>query len=189
MILSDEQIIEKVLAGDVNLFEQLIDKYKDTVYKITSTHVPYEYVDEVANDIFFKCYKSLSSYRGDAQFVNWLSVISVRTCKSFWRDKYKDVVTPISSFDVDIDYLVDRVEHEASPEFHMLTQELGTQLSKALDQLKPSERMIINMLYSEGQSIAETASLMELTEANVKVIAHRAKKKLADMLKDTRGSL
>ncbi len=189
MEIHDIDIIDKILQGDINQFEQLVDKYKDKVFKLVSSHVPYDDIDEVANDVFFACYKSLASYRMDAPFVNWLSVIAVRTCKNFWRNKYRDMVVPISSFDIDIDYFVDNIDQASSPENELLNKELANKLSEALDVLKPSERMVINMLYVEGRSIAEIAELMEMSDSNVKVTAFRARKKLTDIInKDFAGA-
>ena len=80
MEFNDIDIISSVLEGDVDQFALLIDKYKAKIFKIVSMHIPHDYVDEVANDIFFKSYKSLKTFKNDSPFVNWLTVIAIRSC-------------------------------------------------------------------------------------------------------------
>lgn len=185
--MEDSQIIERVLNGDVDAFELLIEKYEKKVFKIASCHVPYEDVEEVANEIFFKAYRFLNTLKDYSLFANWLNVIAVRICKDFWRDKFSNKEVPVSSFqnddaDSNIEDIIFSESTDASPEQIMLEKERYKMVSKAMDKLKPDERTIIIMLYIEERSIAEAAEIMNLTESNVKVIAHRTKKKLAEIL-------
>ena len=182
MEFNDIDIISSVLEGDVDQFALLIDKYKAKIFKIVSMHIPHDYVDEVANDIFFKSYKSLKTFKNDSPFVNWLTVIAVRSCKDFWRQKYAQKDVPMSSFDEETEQTIELGIDYRTPETNVLGDENYKMLMKAMEQLKPVERTIISMMYAEERSVAEIASLTGMTESNVKVTAFRSRKKLAEII-------
>ena len=182
MEVNDIDIISSVLEGDVDQFAILIDKYKAKIFKIVSMHIPHDYVDEVANDIFFKSYKSLKTFKNDSPFVNWLTVIAIRSCKDFWRQKYAQKDVPMSSFDEETEQTIELGIDYRTPEENILGDEKYKMLMKAMEQLKPTERTIISMMYAEERSIAEIASITGITESNVKVTAFRARKKLAEII-------
>lgn len=179
---SDLDIISSVLDGDVDNFAILIDKYKGKVFKIVSMHIPHDNVDEVANDIFFKAYKSLKTFKNDSPFINWLTVIAIRGCKDFWRQKYAQKDVPMSSFDEETEQAIELGIDYRTPETNILGDENYKILMKAMEHLKPTERTIITMMYAEERSVAEISSLTGITESNVKVTAFRARKKLAEIL-------
>jgi len=77
---SDTEIVRRVLKGDVNAFESLLIRYKDTVLKIVKKHVPYNDVEETIQNVFLRTYQSLPSFKGESGFRQWLSSIAVRTC-------------------------------------------------------------------------------------------------------------
>lgn len=182
MDINDIDIILEVLDGDTDKFAILIDKYKNKVFKIVSMHVPQDYVEEVANDIFFKSYKSLKTFKNDSPFINWLTVIAIRTCKDFWRQKYAQKDVPMSSFDEETEQTIEMGIDYRTPEENILGDEKYKMLMKAMEHLKPVERTIISMMYAEERSVAEIASITGMTESNVKVMAFRARKKLSEIL-------
>ena len=136
----------------------------------------------VANDIFFKSYKSLKTFKNDSPLINWLTVISIRTCKDFWRKKYAQKDMPMSSFSEETEQTIEQGIDYRTPEDNILGEEKYKMLMKAMEYLKPVERTIISMMYAEERSVAEIASITGMTESNVKVTAFRARKKLSEIL-------
>lgn len=185
---NDTEIIESVLSGDTDSFAVIVDRYKERVFKIVSSNIPQDNVEEVSSDVFFRTFKSLKTFNNDAPFVNWLSVVAVRACKDFWRVSYAKKDASLSSFSEDVEDIITNSPSDArTPEEILLNQETKTMLKKAVDLLKPNERMVINMIYAEDKSVTETAETLELSESNVKIIAFRARKKLAEMLNEFMG--
>lgn len=182
-ILEDKQLIKDILAGDTDLFSELINRYIKKVERIVISHIGSDNLDEVANDIFFKVFKSLPSYKFDAPFSHWLSVISVRSCKDFWRAHYAKKEQAFADFeDTSALLIADQLSMGKSPESILIEQEDALLIRKSLDILKPDERNVINMMYTEELSVQEIAVELKLSESNVKVIAFRARKKLAAKL-------
>ena len=182
-LTEDNITIKAVLGGDTDLFSKLINKYSKVVEKIVMYHIGAEHLNEVANDVFFKAFKSLHRYRQDAPFSHWLSVIGVRTCKDFWRSKYSSKECSFSDLEKEsCDNIADQFASLDSPEETVLSNESVELVKKAMKILKPDERNIINLIYTDGLSIQETAVQLNLSESNVKVIAFRARKKLKTQL-------
>ena len=184
---SDLEIIRLVLSGDTDLFEILVDRYKLRVFKIVSSHIPPEHTEEVAGDVFFKVFKSLTKFKNDSPFIHYISVIAVNTCRDFWRASYSNREQVFSSFDESVEKTIENSPSGKTPEDELLENERQKLLIKAMDCLNPNERTIISMIYSEERSIAEVANIMEMTESNIKVTAFRARKKLADILNKISG--
>jgi RNA polymerase sigma-70 factor, ECF subfamily len=82
---TDNEIIQHVLSGQSRAFEILLERYAPVVFGIVGRHVPQAQVEDVAQEVFIRAYRSLSSYTGQSQFNRWLSKIAVRSCCDYWR--------------------------------------------------------------------------------------------------------
>jgi DNA-directed RNA polymerase specialized sigma24 family protein len=94
--LPDEEIIRRVVAGDADLFEELLMRYQEHVGRIVAGHVPRDMVEEVAHDVFVRAYVSLPSYSFRTPFSHWLSTIAVRTCYDAWKTVSARKEVPLS---------------------------------------------------------------------------------------------
>jgi len=180
----DVIVIKKVLAGDTNSFETLLRKYQDNVAGIVASKVPFQSIPEVTHDVFVRAYKSLAGYGRKEPFGHWLRTIAVRTCHDFWRVRYRNHETPISTLSEGTrdwleNYQTDDAGFSCDDTARLETREL---LDWALGKLKPEYRMVILLIHFDGYSVQETADFLELSTANVKVRAFRARKKLRKML-------
>lgn len=183
--LSDNEIIHRVIAGDVNVFEELLDRYRDHVFRIVRRHLPPGEVEQIAHDVFVKAYRSLPTFKAGKRFPSWLSKIAVRTCYDYWRKHYKSRELPISYFTEDTQkWLEHTTLNQSYQAFHkkLSGDEAKELLSWALEQLSAGERIIMELIYLEGRSIRETADLLGWSIANVKIRAFRSRKKLRKCL-------
>ncbi|MEE9556234.1 MAG: RNA polymerase sigma factor [Candidatus Adiutricales bacterium] len=181
----DLEVIESVLAGNVNEFEVLLEKYQAYVFTIVSRHVPYDQVEEVAHDTFIQAYKSLPTFAAQSPFRFWLSKIAVRSCYNFWRVQYKIKEVPSSSFSHDSRNWLDEVMTEPSLESferEAERQEAKDLLDWALNKVSAADRMVIKLIHLEGLSMKEAADQLAWSVAKVKVRAHRARKKLHKLI-------
>ena len=186
---SDTEIVRRVLKGDVNAFESLLIRYKDTVLKIIKKHVPYNDVEETIQNVFLRTYQSLPSFRGESGFKQWLSSIAVRTCYDFWRKTYRSREVPMSVLTEKHQNWLEQVITEQSEQ---AINEKGSQnearelLDWALERLSAEDRMVMELVYLEGLSGKEAADLLGWSVANVKVRCFRSRKKLEKILKAAR---
>jgi len=182
---NDTAIIRNVISGDANAFEILLERYQAHVFSIVRKHIPTAQADEIAHEVFIRAYKGLSGFSGKSGFKQWLSGISVRTCYDFWRKKYRAKEVPMSSLtDAHREWLENTVSNDAVMTF----DEKGRQteaveiLNWAFGKLSAADRMILELVYLEGYSHKEAGTLLGWSVANIKIRAHRAKKKLYKIL-------
>lgn len=177
----DAEIVRQIVAGDVNAFERLVDRYENLVLAIVKKHVPFDHVEDTLQDVFLRAYRSLPTFRSADGFKPWLSVIAVRTCYDFWRDHYKTRELPMSSLTEQHQaWLESALSDDSNRSFYEAgaRKEAREILDWALDRLSAAERMVLELVYLEGHSVKEAAHLLGLSAANVKVRLFRSRKKL-----------
>ncbi|HJU05080.1 MAG TPA: RNA polymerase sigma factor [Nitrospiraceae bacterium] len=182
---ADDVIIRRVVAGDVDLFEELITRYQQHVGRIVAGHVPREMVAEVAHEVFVRAYVSLPTYSFRTPFAHWLATIAVRTCYDTWRSVSARKEVPISDLGEKHEEWAERLlaaESEERFESFVTRQETTDLLYRALAQLSAENRMVVTLVHLEGHSAREAADLLGWSVVNVKVRAHRARRQLRTIL-------
>lgn len=186
--LPDAEIIRRVVAGEVDLFEELLLRYQQHVGRIVAGHVPREMVEEVAHDVFVRAYTSLPTYSFRTPFSHWLSTIAVRSCYDVWRSISARKEVPLSGPSDAVEEQQEWTEHllaaESRDRFDTMVRQrdAGNLLQQALAQLSPENRMVVDLVHLEGHSVREAAELLGWTVVNVKVRAHRARQQLRKIL-------
>ncbi len=173
-IINDQYYIEQTLRGDRNAFSVLVDRHKNLVFSLALKMVKQqERAEEVAQDAFIKAFKNLKSYKGDAKFSTWLYKITYRCCLDVLnasKERYRS--EPIEESGA----------HSLQGTEQILTtierKERAALLNRCLLSLPEEERAVIWMFYYEELSLKEIVATTELSEANVKVKLHRARKRL-----------
>jgi RNA polymerase sigma-70 factor (ECF subfamily) len=175
--ISDEDYIKRVLNGDGRAFSCLVDRHKAMVFTISLCITEQrEDAEEVAQDVFLKMYQALHTFKGNSKFSTWLYSIAYNMAISHVRKSRPDYV-PLS----DVEFKMSDEKDEMSF-FEEETDEHQRRiaLSKALNNLKQDELLLINMYYTQQMSIEQISEITKLSESNVKVKLFRTRKKLAD---------
>lgn len=183
--LDDRDIVQRVLDGEVDAFAHLMERYQNYVLAIVKRHAPPNQVEELAQEAFIKAFRSLAGWRRKGRFRSWLSAIAVRTCYDYWRKHYRSREIPMSSLSEAHREWLDRVLADASEtSWEEITrrQEAREILDWGLDQLSAADRMVLELVYLEGESVKEAARLLGWSVANVKVRAFRARGKINKLL-------
>jgi RNA polymerase sigma-70 factor (ECF subfamily) len=186
----DRDIVQRVLAGEVEAFAPLMERYQNYVLAIVHRHVPPDQVEELSQEVFIKAFQSLAGWRRAGHFRAWLSVIAVRTCYDYWRKHYRSREVPMSALSDAHREWLDRVLTDASEtSWQEMTRrrEAREILDWALDQLSAADRMVLELVHLEGQSVKAAARQLGWTVANVKVRAFRARRKINKLLLLNRG--
>ncbi len=181
----ESEIIDRILNGDVNAFELLVERYKSLVFGIVIKHVSSDVVDDVAQEAFIEIYRSLGSYAQKSPFSHWLSKITVRCCYDHWRQHRKKNETNIGSLSEDAAQWIDFTLAGRSLEVfdrQTAAREAGEVLAHALGQLLAKDRMVLTLVHLQGHSIKEAADLLGWTQLNVKVRTHRSRVKLRKII-------
>ena len=186
----DDTVIHRILVGEVNAYELLLNRYKQNVLNIVRRHVPPGEIEEIAQTVFVRAYQSLASFRPNTDFRKWISSIAVRSCHDYWRKVYRNREIPISSMTEKHDNWLEEVMAPSSSQAYDETnfqEETKELLEWALNQLSPQDRMVIELVYLEGMKGKEAAELLGWSTANVKVRTFRSRRKLRKLLLGTVG--
>jgi len=166
--------IERILAGETNLFSYFVNSYSNSIYslivRIVQTN---EDAEELTQDSFLKAFKKLDSFKGDCSFSTWLFRIAYNTAISATR-KRKIVFPTVDEM------MMESVPDEAIETFFDPDEnEIKLQkLEEAIGKLNVEEKTLITLFYIEDKSVTELARVLDLTPENVKVKLHRVRKKL-----------
>jgi len=178
---TDKDLIAEVLEGNTESFEPLVIKYQTRVFALARRYARREdEVEDIVQTVFLKAYSKLSSYRGDAPFDHWLMRTATYTCYDFLRKHQRNREWNASDLSDEENDWFENIGEESSAETDR--EAASALVNKLLDGLKPEDRHIITLLELERRTIKEIAGLTGLTEANVKVKAHRARGKMREAL-------
>ena len=184
---TDAEIARRIVAGDVDAFEEVLKKYQRHVLNIIKKHVPYGHEEDIAQDVFIRAFQSLplATFEGPNSFQGWISTIAIRTCYDFWRKRYRSRELSMSSLtEWQQAWLEEALSEASAQSFHQkgLEKEAKEILDWALDKLSAEDRMVVELVHFEGYSVKEAGRLLGWSTANVKVRSFRSRKKLRRLL-------
>lgn len=171
---NDQLYITKVINGDTNAFAYLVDTYKNMVFSLAFKMLKNrEVAEEVSQDTFIKAFKSLDKFKGDSKFSTWLYRIGYHAC----LDSIKKNKNHNSSFEIN-EITFNQIKSVENILEGIERKERAVIMNDCLLKLPEDERSIIWMFYYDELSLKEIIEVTQLSEANIKVKLHRARKKL-----------
>lgn len=184
--VSEKKIIEKVLGGDANAFEELVLRYEKTVYNLALRMVgDRDDAFDMTQEAFIKAYGSLSSFRGDSKFSVWIYRITTNVCLDFLRSKSRKQQVSLTVSDDDEDAQLDIPDPKADPEQQLIKKISMQSVEEGLKTLPDKQRQILVMRELGGMSYAEIGKALSLEEGTVKSRIFRARKRLCIFLLDS----
>jgi RNA polymerase sigma factor (sigma-70 family) len=176
----DIEIIQRVMQGDANAYAVLVDRYQSFVFTIVLRYIKSrEDAEEVAQDVFIKAYRNLSSFKGDAKFSTWLYTVVTTTAISFLRKKKVE----IQSLD-DGDKVFEVADSiDSGMRANQIEQKSRVQMvNEAISLLGPDDAQVLTLFYKGEQTLEEIAKIMGKETNAVKVQLHRARTRLKDKM-------
>jgi RNA polymerase sigma-70 factor (ECF subfamily) len=177
---NDQLYITKVINGDTNAFAYLIDAYKNMVfslaYKMTKNR---EDAEEISQDTFIKAYKNLEKFKGDSKFSTWLYRIAYHAC----LDSIKKNKKHQNTFEIN-EITFNQIKSVENILEGIERKERAKIMNDCLLKLPEEERAVIWMFYYDELSLKEIIEVTKLSEANIKVKLHRARKKLLAIVEE-----
>lgn len=169
---SDKTIIERVVAGDVPLYELLVRRYNQRLYRVVRAVLRDDSeAEDVMQEAYVRAFQHLREFAGRSSFSTWLIRIGLH--EALARRK-KSARTDVVDFDSEETPQV-KARPEESPEMQYAQAEAREVLEQSILALPEQYRMVLMMRDVEEMSTAETAAALELSEENVKVRLHRAR--------------
>lgn len=176
---NDNEIISRILRGEVDLYAELVKRYQNFVFSIALRYAPQrEDAEEIAQDVFVKAYRSLADFRGESKFSTWLYTIVSTTCISFLRKKKLEVHSLDNErvFEVadsqDSGFRANQVEKKSKVQM----------VNEAIRLLNPDDAKVITLFYKGEQSLEEIGQILGIDPNTAKVKLHRARQRLKEKM-------
>ncbi len=184
--LRDEsRMIASILAGDAQLFHELIRPYERRVYAMALSFLRNEAdAEDAAQEAFLKAFRNLARFRGDAKFGTWLVSITLNEARS--RIRHRDVIK-MESLDEPQDDQgqvspAQLRDWKEIPSEALERKEVRLLLQKAVTGLPLIYREVFQLRDIEQLSVNEAAEALGITISSVKVRLHRARMMLQKIL-------
>lgn len=171
--LNETELIQRIQQGEKELFEIIIRRYNPYLYKIgRSYNYQHEDTEDLMQDSFVDAYKNLHQFTGQASFKTWLTRIMLNNC---YRKKEKKSYKMAASVAINENAIPMFSNTPSSSDSMYQRRELAHTIEQAIANIPFDYRMVFSLREMNGFNIAETAALLQISEANVKVRLNRAK--------------
>ncbi len=170
-----DELVRLAKENHSEAIAEIVNRYKGMVFNLAYRILGnYHDAEEASQDSFVKAIRNIKGFRADCQFSSWLYRICYNTCITYKRRNM-----PTVEFEGRIEH--DKLQHQ-QPVFLSEHSDRKTYVTKAIESLPSDEAAIVSLFYIEEMPTAEIASVVGLTEANVRVKLHRSRKLLKEKL-------
>jgi RNA polymerase sigma-70 factor, ECF subfamily len=188
--VSEQALIASILAGQRDNFHLLIRPYEQQLYRTALALVKNETeAEDVVQDAVLKAYRKLASFRGDAKFSTWLIAITLNEARGRLRRENRTVIDSLDAQrEENGDYTPAALtDWREVPLATLERGEIRALIQDAVSELPDTYREIVTLRDVEELSINDTAAVLGISVALVKVRLHRARmmlqKKLVPLLR------
>jgi RNA polymerase sigma-70 factor (ECF subfamily) len=182
--LTDEQIVERVCAGEQHLFELLMRRHNPQVYRAARSIVRDDgEAEDVMQDAYVRAYEHLGEFEGRSRFSTWVTRIAVHEALARARRSKR-----YDSFDAAEEGPSMPSAPAPNPEQQTSDKEMRRLLEQAVGALPEEFRSVFVLRAVQGMNGAEVADCLGLEEATVKTRLFRARGRLRDLLEAAGGA-
>jgi len=177
----DQRLAALAARGDQDAFAQLVERYAGMVYSLALQRVGAHHdAEDIAQTVFFKAWKALPGYRGEAALSTWLYRLTANASTDFLRQAGRRE-SPLSLDDPDLPQTPDPAP---TPAEAAQATERHQALAEALDALPEAARSILLLRELRGLSYEEIAAVLDLPIGTVRSRLARARRALANSLRE-----
>jgi RNA polymerase sigma-70 factor (ECF subfamily) len=171
----EHQLIFQARGGNHDAFRTLVERYMKQAYNIAYGYIHnHEDAADIAQESFVRVYRSLQSFRGDAEFSTWLYRIVANLALNRIKKKTSTVRREVRLEDA-----LQFTGHSPDEEYRVDKSEL---LEHALHELPTLQRAAVILRHLNGFSTKQVSSILRCSEGTVKTHLHRGLKKLKSKL-------
>jgi RNA polymerase sigma-70 factor (ECF subfamily) len=181
----DQNSAAQLSLRDSSVFEDVVSQYRPALYRRAYRLVndPFDAEDAV-QDALLSAYKHLDQFKGKAKMTTWLTSIVTNSALSQIRRRPRQIHMSLDGrLDEQGDYCVsDKLaDAKPSPEVECMNSELHGHLMRAVTELSPCLRKVIQLRHIDELTTGEAAQIMGVAEGTVKANSSRARSKLRKM--------
>ena len=177
------ELVQAALQHDDEAARELVRRLYPLVAKMVRSHRPRRTSEEdLCQMIFIKIFQKLSQFSGKVPLEHWVSRIAVNTCLNQIESEKVRPELRQADLSEEEQAVVENLavsSEELAPDRQLASRQLVEHL---LQQLKPVERLVIDLLYLQGRSVEEIHKITGMSVAAIKVRAFRARQKMKTQL-------
>ena len=177
----DQKLVRQAQAGDARAFDALVSKYRARIMQLILRYARNEAdAEDLVQDTFFKAYRGLLNFRGDASFYSWLHRIAINAAMTAFHVHARNahVVSMEGSYS-------EQVEESATPENLAVTDEILAAIGAAVDALCEDQRRAIVLREIDGLSYQQVAGAMSCPVGTVRSRVFRAREAIDLRVRDS----
>src|SRR5262245_42897095 len=182
--MTDEEVVSRVLAGDTALFEVLMRRHNERVYRAARAILrDAKEAEDVMQEAYVNAYAHLAQFDGRAKFSTWLTKIAIY--EALLRAQRRGRLEPLDDLAEEI---LMPTTPPPDPEHQAFGGELRELIEEAIDALGDGYREVFMLRQVQGLSTAETADILGVSEDVVKTRLTRARHAIQQNLLDRTGA-
>jgi RNA polymerase sigma-70 factor (ECF subfamily) len=177
----DQPLVRAALGGDLQAFEQLVERHRDVVFRVVARLVADDHVaEDLTQDTFLRAFHRLERYRGEAPFRSWLLRIAHNTAVTHVTQARRVGAHPLDAAGEEIAGAVE----PGGPAEQLERRERRDRLDTKLKALGRTHRTVLVLRDIEGLSYGEIARVTGAPVGSVKARLHRAREEFIDVLRN-----
>jgi RNA polymerase sigma factor (sigma-70 family) len=184
--LNEQDLIERLKAGDEAAFKELVTSWQDMVYNTSLGIVQNEMdAEDVAQEVFVKAYESIQGFKGESKLSTWLYRITVTRSLDYLRSRKrkKRFAFVYSIFGENNELLINPPDFN-HPGVQSENKQQASELFKAVDMLPDQQKIAFVLTRVEGLAHKEVSEIMGTTVPAVESLLQRAKTNLKKQLEN-----
>jgi len=191
----DRELLEQVRAGEERAFVELVARYQSSLVRLARTYVSSDAIaEDVAQDTWLAVLRGLDGFEGRSTFRTWLFQILVNRARSTGVREHRSIAVgdagpavDASRFDASGAWMSPPQHWVEDSDERLSAQTLTVPIRDALELLPPRQREVVLLRDVDGLSSEEVCRVLEISEANQRILLHRGRSGLRTALEDKLG--
>jgi RNA polymerase sigma-70 factor, ECF subfamily len=174
--VDDQQLVGRIAAGDQTALRALYGRHQGRVFRFVLRFVRQDAIaEELTNEVFLEVWRHAGTFQGKASASTWLLSIAHHRAVSSLRKRREEAWNEETAANI--------ADPDDDPEVVAQKADKGALLRRAMQQLSPEHRAIVDLVYYHEMSIAEVSEVVGIPENTVKTRMFYARKRLSELLK------
>ena len=189
MAFNDTELIMQTQRGNMDAFEQLVQRYDKRVLTIAAGYVnSSDDAKDIYQEVFLRVYKGLSKFQYKSEFSTWLFRITTNVCLSHRmrgrRHSHTSLDQNVNVEDGQTYALKDTLSDNTATDQQMHDAEISERVKQALMTLSPRQKLVFTLKHYDGYKLKEIGGMLKCSDGTVKKYLFEATARLRKQLKD-----
>ena len=169
MLATDEELVARATAGDLESFNQLVSRWERPIYALAyRTLGREEEARDVVQDAFLRAFRGLKGFKGEAKFSSWLYRITLNLCRDWIRRERRAPLVQVPEGDDSMSLAEQMPSQDESVEDLVARREMSQAVSLAMAELPEEQRTAIMLKEYQGLTFQEIAEMLDCPLSTVK---------------------